>query len=108
MPLPTVGHLELAVLLTVARLGPEAYGASIRRELTGRTGRDHALGAIHTTLQRIEDKGLVVSMMSEPIAVRGGRARRCFRVTNLGSRVIRHARTVESALWQGIPNWSTT
>jgi DNA-binding PadR family transcriptional regulator len=107
MTLPTVGELELAVLLTVARLAGEAYGASVRRELVARTGRDHALGAIYTTLQRIENKGLVVSSMSEPAAVRGGRARRCFRITALGSRVIRDAHNVRSALWKGIPTWST-
>ncbi len=106
MELPTIGELELAVLLTVARLDGEAYGVSIRRELAARTGRDHALGAVYTTLQRIENKGLVVSSMSEPTAVRGGRAKRCFRVTSLGSRVIQHAHTVNRALWKGIPAWS--
>lgn len=106
MKLPTIGELELAVLLTVVRLDGQAYGVSIRRELATRTGRDHALGAIYTTLQRIENKGLVVSSMSEPTAVRGGRARRCFRVTNLGSRVIQHAHNVNSALWKGVSEWS--
>lgn len=106
MRLPTVGELELAVLLTVARLERDAYGASVRRELAARTGRDHALGAIYMTLQRIETKGLVVSSMSEPTAVRGGRARRCFRVTSLGARVMRHAHDVKNALWEDLPAWS--
>jgi PadR family transcriptional regulator PadR len=106
MELPTVGELELAVLLTVVRLDGEAYGANVRRELAARTGRDHALGAIYMTLQRIEAKGLVVSSMSEPTAVRGGRAKRCFRVTSLGSRVMRHAHGVKSALWKDLPAWS--
>lgn len=107
MNLPTVGKLELAVLLTVARHDGDAYGVSIRRELASRTGRDHALGAIYTTLQRIEQKGLVVSGLSEPAAKRGGRARRCYRITGLGTRVIREAQEVEKALWSGLPSWGS-
>ena len=103
MQTPAVGDLELAVLLTVARLGDDAYGASIRRALSERTGRDHSIGAVYTTLVRIEKKGLVTSYVSEPTPVRGGRAKRCFHVTSLGARTLRHARDVKAALWQGIP-----
>src|SRR5215211_2388643 len=94
MKIPSIGDLELAVLLTVARLGDDAYGASVRRALSERTGRDHSVGAVYTTLQRIEEKGLVTSSLSEPTAVRGGRSKRSFRLTNLGSRVLQHARSV--------------
>lgn len=103
MELPSVGDLELAVLLTIARLGDGAYGAAIRRALSERTGRDHSIGAVYTTLLRIEQKGLVTSAMSESTPVRGGRAKRCFQVTSLGARTLRHARDVNTALWKGIP-----
>src|SRR5215207_4394353 len=91
MEIPSVGDLELAVLLTVARLGDEAYGASIRRALSERTGRDHSVGAVYTTLLRLEQKGLAKSSVSEPTPVRGGRAKRCFQLTSLGARTLRHA-----------------
>ncbi|MEO8620639.1 MAG: PadR family transcriptional regulator [bacterium] len=104
---PSVGELELAVLLTIARLGPDAYGASIRRSLLERTGREHAVGTMFTTLQRIEAKGLVVSSTSEPTAVRGGRARRCFQLTKLGARVLQDARQASAALWKGVPRVTT-
>jgi PadR family transcriptional regulator, regulatory protein PadR len=107
MSLPSIGELELAVLLTVARLEHDAYGANIRRDLSVRTGREHAIGAVYTTLQRIESKGLVESQMSEPTAVRGGRSKRCFQVTRLGARVLHQARTARTALWKDIPALGT-
>jgi DNA-binding PadR family transcriptional regulator len=98
-----MGELELAALLCVARLGADAYGASVRRGLSERAGRDCAVGAVYTTLQRLEDKGLIASEMSEPVAVRGGRARRCFRLTAAGVRALAYEREMRAALWKGVP-----
>ncbi len=103
MRLPGIGELELAVLLSVARNGDDAYGAVVRRDLSARANRDYAVGAIYTTLQRLEDKALVSSEMSEPTAVRGGRAKRCYRVTAAGSKALRRARELSSAMWKGVP-----
>jgi DNA-binding PadR family transcriptional regulator len=89
---PVPGGLELAVLVAVARLGDDAYGASVRREVSERSGRERSVGAVYTTLDRLEDKGLVRSWRSEPTPVRGGRARRCFEVTAAGQRALRAAR----------------
>ena len=85
------------------RLGASAYGASIRRDLSERAKRDYAIGTIYTTMQRLEEKRLVVSAMSEPVAIRGGRAKRCFRVTAAGDAVVRRERRATAAKWQGIP-----
>jgi PadR family transcriptional regulator len=103
MRLPGIGELELAVLISVARNGDDAYGAVVRRDLSARARRDYAVGAIYTTLQRLEDKGLVTSEMSEPTAVRGGRAKRCYRVTASGSKALRTERDLAAALWKGLP-----
>jgi len=103
MRLPGIGELELAVLLCVARHGDDAYGAVVRRDLSERANRDYAVGAIYTTLQRLEDKGLVASHMSEPTAVRGGRAKRVFRVTGAGSKALKQERDLVAALWKGVP-----
>lgn len=102
MRFPGIGELELAVLLCVVRNGDDAYGAVVRRDLSARAHRDYAVGAIYTTLQRLEDKGFVTSHMSEPTAVRGGRAKRCYRVTAGGSRALRQERDLAVALWKGV------
>jgi DNA-binding PadR family transcriptional regulator len=102
MPTPTLGSLELAALLAVARLGDDAYGLAVRRDLTERTGRDHSVGAIYTTLQRLEDKGLLTSHASEPLPVRGGRSRRHYTITGAGARALRDAERNAAAMWAGV------
>lgn len=97
-----VGTLELAALLAVARLAGEAYGLAVRQDLGERAGRDYSVGAIYTTLQRLETKGLLTSRASEPLPVRGGRSRRLFSVTRAGARAIRDAQQQAVAMWAGI------
>lgn len=76
-----LGSLEHIVLLAVMRLGDDAYGISVRREIEATTGRDLSIGAIYATLMRLESKGFLKSSEGEPTAERGGRAKRYFRVT---------------------------
>jgi PadR family transcriptional regulator, regulatory protein PadR len=75
---------EILTLAALVRLGPDAYGASVRREIEGRAGRDVAIGALYATLDRLEEKGLVVSRIGEATAERGGRAKRHVEITTLG------------------------
>ncbi len=98
----TLGTLELAALLAVTRLGDDAYGLAVRRDLTERTGRDYSVGAVYTTLQRLEDKGLLTSRASDPLPVRGGRSRRHFTLTGAGARALRDAERHTASLWAGI------
>jgi DNA-binding PadR family transcriptional regulator len=100
----TLGTLELSALLAVVRLGDDAYGLAVRHDLSERAGRDYSVGAIYTTLQRLEDKGLLASRASEPLPVRGGRSRRHFRLTGAGSRAIRNAERQATSMWAGIGN----
>ena len=79
-----LGELELFILGAVQRLGEDAYGASIRREIAERTGRDVAIGSLYATLGNLHDKGLVVFEVSAPTPVQGGRARRMVRLTASG------------------------
>ena len=97
-----LGTLELAALLTVSRLGDDAYGLAVRRDLTERTGRDYSVGAVYTTLQRLEDKGLLTSHFSDPLPVRGGRSRRHFTITSAGARALREAERIAVAMWAGV------
>ena len=102
MPKPVLGSLELAALLAVARLKDDAYGLAIRSDLTDRTGRDYSVGAVYTTLQRLEDKGLLTSRYSDPLPVRGGRSRRHFSLTGAGARALRDAERHAASIWAGV------
>lgn len=99
---PALGALELTVLLSVSRLGGEAYGLAVRQDVSARTGRDYSVGAIYTTLQRLESKKLVSSHATEPLPVRGGRSRRQFTVTGAGQRALRNAQRVAASVWAGV------
>lgn len=79
------------VLLAMLRLGPDAYGATIRREIETRTGRDLAISAVYITLGRLETKGLVRSRVGEPTPQRGGRRRKHFALLPAGRRAIAQA-----------------
>ena len=99
---PTLGPLELVALLAVARLADEAYGLTVRQDVSDRAGRDYSVGAIYTTLQRLETKRLLSSRASEPLPIRGGRSRRLFSVTGAGARAIRDAQQRAAAMWADV------
>jgi PadR family transcriptional regulator, regulatory protein PadR len=95
-------ELELFVLLALARLGPEAYGVTVRREIEERGGRAVAIGAVYATLARLADKGYVESELSEPIAVRGGRSRRHYRLTGAGERALAQSMSMLQRMAAGL------
>lgn len=97
-----LGEFEHIVLLAVLRLGEDAYGMEIRREIEERTGRDVSAGAVYATLDRLEEKRLVASERSEPTPERGGRARRIFQVTAAGSSAVREARRILARMSHGL------
>src|SRR5215469_18038425 len=98
-----LGEFELMVLLALIRLGEEAYGVPICHEIEERSGREAALGSVYATLQRLEEKGLVTSRLGESTAVRGGRAKRYFRVTAQGLHNVRQTQRALMNLWHGLP-----
>ena len=79
-----LGEFEYLLLSAAARLGEGAYGAAIRREIEGATRRRCSIGALYTTLDRLEAKGLLRSGMGDPTPQRGGRQKRMVRVTGKG------------------------
>lgn len=97
-----LGEFEQVVLLAILRLGDEAYAIPIREEIEERTGRTVARGALYTVLDRLETKGCLRSMMSEPLPERGGRSRRYYRVTAQGMASLRSARAALLSLWSGL------
>jgi PadR family transcriptional regulator PadR len=98
-----LGETELMVLLAVVRLGDEAYGVPISKELLTLARREVALGSIYAALDRLEQKGFVSSLLGDPTPERGGRAKRYFRVTPTGVRALKMTRTALTNLWSGIP-----
>jgi PadR family transcriptional regulator PadR len=99
-----LGEFELMVLLTVIRLGDEAYGVPLSRELALRRGREISVGSVYAALDRLETKGLVTSHLGESTPERGGRAKRYFRATSQGLRTVHETRKVLSKLWQSLPS----
>jgi DNA-binding PadR family transcriptional regulator len=103
MPAPaTLGEFEQIVLLAILRLDDRAYGVSIRAEIAGRVGREIAPGALYTTLDRLEEKGLVRSRFGDPTPSRGGRAKRYFTVTKTGVRAVVSAQNAYRRLLDGL------
>jgi len=98
-----LGEFELMVLLTVLRLGDEAYGVPLSRELSATRGRDVAVGSVYAALERLEAKGLIASTLGESTPERGGRAKRYFRITDHGLRSVHETRKVLTRLWRSLP-----
>jgi DNA-binding PadR family transcriptional regulator len=99
-----LGEFELSLLIAVAHLADEAYGIRIRREIEQRTGRDVAIGALYTSLNRLEDKKFVVSKMSASLPQRGGRPRRHFALTRNGEEALRQSYIRLTKMWKGLPS----
>lgn len=97
-----LGAFEELVLLAVARGGGNAYGMTVRREIQARSGRDVTIGAVYSTLDRLEKKGLVASSFGDADGHRGGRARRFFRMRPDGVEALRRARRTRAGLWEGV------
>ena len=96
------GEFERLVMLAIARLGEEAYGASILEELERRTGRDTRGGAVYVALKRLEEKGMISSRLGRPTAERGGRAKRLVRLEPAGVASLRSAHVEWSHMTEGL------
>jgi DNA-binding PadR family transcriptional regulator len=97
-----LGEFEQIVLLAILRLEDDAYGVSVRAEISQRTGRDIAPGALYTTLERLETKGLLKSRVGDPTPERGGRAKRYYRVSGAGIKAIARAERAFRRLLEGL------
>jgi PadR family transcriptional regulator PadR len=97
-----LGQLEQLVMLATMRKQPAAYGVSIQQELLDRTNREYSVGAIYTTLDRLEKKGFVVSRQGEATAERGGRRKMYFSLTAKGQSVLQLSLNAIESLRRGI------
>ncbi len=96
------GEFELIVMLTVIRLGDNAYGVPITNEIQRQTGRNVAYATVYATLERLQQKALVTSHMGESTPERGGRAKRYFQLTANGLSSVRETRQTLINLWRGL------
>ena len=94
-----LGEFEELVLLAVRQLGADAHGAAVQEALVRHAGREVTLGAIYAALDRTQRKGLADSWLGEPTAVRGGRAKRHYRVSSEGEAALAESRRVRDLLW---------
>jgi len=98
-----LGEFEEIVMLTVGILYKEAYGVAIIDEIEGRLNRKVSIGALQTVLRRLEGKGYLTSEFGEATSVRGGKRKRYFSLTSLGSRVLRENQEQRIDLYRAIP-----
>lgn len=98
-----LGEFEELILLTVAVLDEDAYGVSVTQELEQKTGRAVGFSTVHTTLQRLEEKGFLSSSMGGATTERGGRRKRFFMVTAAGRKALQEVKQVRTDLWNALP-----
>ena len=97
-----LGTFGQAVLMAVMRLQADAYGRAILKEVQARLDRDVAPGAVHATLDRLEQKELLSSKLGSGTPVRAGRARRYYRLRPAGVRALNDARAAVDHIWRGV------
>lgn len=98
-----LGEFEEVVILTVGILNNTAYSVAIKDEIEARLTRTVSMGALHTALNRMEDKGYLKSYSGEATEERAGRPRRYFEITALGKKAIQYAKQTRDELWNAIP-----
>jgi PadR family transcriptional regulator PadR len=98
-----LGEFEEVLLLVVAACAEDAYGVTIWEHLQEQTGRSITMSAVHATLYRLEEKNYLSSHMGGATAERGGRRKRFFFLTALGSRALLDIQAMRQRLWQAIP-----
>jgi len=102
MPPAYLGEFEQLLLLAVLRLDVTAFAPDIARELDARAGRSVSRGHLYTSLDRLEDKGLLRWKVASGTAVRDGLPRRVYTVTPAGVEALRASRNVLQRMWRGL------
>src|SRR5882672_9569810 len=94
-----IGEFEELVLLTIASLGEKAYGVAIKEDIEMRADRSISIGALHSTITRLEEKKFLRSWMGGATAERGGRSKRYYEITRDGKAAIAAAKSLRDELW---------
>src|SRR5258708_4587049 len=99
----SLGEFEQSLLLAIVHLGENAYGVTIRQAIETRTGPDVAVGALYTSLSRLEKKGYVRSELSHPTPPHGGRSKRHFTLRGAGAGALGESRARVDRRGEGLP-----
>jgi DNA-binding PadR family transcriptional regulator len=102
-----LGDFEEVILLLVGILGQEAYAFKLTEEFEAQTNRSVSIGAVHSTLTRLEDKGFLTSEMGPSTAERGGRRKRIYTITAYGRKILAASRDFKVSLWNQYPDFAT-
>jgi len=102
-----LGEFEEVIPLLVGILGESAYSFKIAEEFRSQTNRTVSIGAVHSTLNRLENKEFLTSEMGESTAERGGRRKRIFTITAYGRRILQASKDFKVSLWNQYPHLST-
>lgn len=94
-----LGEFEELVLLTIAAFGDEAYGVVIKDDIEQRASRSISIGALHSTLTRLEEKGYITSQLGGATGERGGRKKRFFNLTGEGKAALAKSKSLRDELW---------
>lgn len=100
-----LGDLEMLVLAALVRLAPDAYGVAVRSEIEVRAQRQISIGALYTTLSRLEEKGFATSRLGEATAERGGRAKRYYEITAVGRAQLERSVGSLTRMIEGMAPW---
>ena len=98
-----LGEFEEIVILTIGVLYKNAYGVAIKKEIETRLSRNVSMGAMHTALVRLEDKGYIKSINGEATEERSGRPKKYFQITALGKKAMEYSKDTRNELWRAIP-----
>ena len=99
---------QLILLISVWRLGDNAYGVTIRRELARVTGRKYPYGTLYSLLDQIHKKGYVAKNIGPPTDKRGGRRKILYTITKAGRQALQKTRELQDTIWEGIPDRAFT
>ena len=94
---------EELLLLSIWKLGGDAYGVTIRQHVGRMTGKYWSIGAVYDVLDRLTRKGLISTITSEPVKARGGKSKRYYRITKQGFQELEEVRSLEKRVWLGLP-----
>jgi PadR family transcriptional regulator, regulatory protein PadR len=100
-----LGNFEEVILLVTGILGDEAYAFRIAAEVEIQTGRASSIGAVHSTLNRLENKGFLTSQFGKPTVERGGRRKRIYTITAYGRDILAASRDFKLSLWKQYPDF---
>lgn len=95
-----IGEFEELVLLTIASLGEDAYGVTVKEDIEKRCDRNISIGALHSTITRLEEKGYIKSWLGEPTQERGGRRKRYFELSHQGKVELHNMKDLRDELWK--------